>query len=109
MFRRARTTGITNHEAAEAAAVSPPERGGLTPVANWPEVGGVLPQMPTRGISAVSHVSSLFAGVCRYYHDCFSADSRGGILTNVLDKSQAEYLTFADGSDVLLTGEASQL
>ncbi len=49
-------------------------------------------------------VSPLFAGVCRYYHDCFSADSRGGMLTNVLDKNQAEYLVFADGDEALITG-----
>src|SRR5262249_51547962 len=53
--------------------------------------------------------SALFAGVCRYYHDCFSADSRGGILTNVLDKNQAEYLTFAEQTELLLTGQAQQL
>ena len=53
---------------------------------------------------ATGPVSPLFAGVCRYYHDCFSADSRGGVLNNVLDKNQAEYLVFADGDEALITG-----
>ncbi|MGO8946799.1 MAG: AAA domain-containing protein [Ktedonobacterales bacterium] len=109
MFRRARTTGMTNHDTAEGTAVSPPERGGLTPVGQWPDATDFFPPMPSGAIAGVTEFSPLFAGVCRYYHDCFSADSRGGILTNVLDKNQAEYLTFANASDVVLTGQASQL
>src|SRR5215469_7783616 len=109
MFRRARTTGITHHENTDLTVVSPPERSGLTPVADWPEVDGLLTPAPAAKNPGVAVVSPLFAGVCRYYHDCFAADSRGGILTNVLDKNQAEYLTFADRSEVLLTGAASQL
>ena len=108
MFRRARMTGSTNPdtETIEVSAVSSPARSSLTPVAEWPDIAGKLTANPA---SPTSSFSTLFAGVCRYYHDCFSADSRGGILTNVLDKNQAEYLTFADGRDVLLTGAASQL
>ena len=106
MFRRSRTTGITNHDTTEVTVVSSPVRSSLTPVSQWPEVSG----LGTASLPGVQPGSSpLFAGVCRYYHDCFSADSRGGILTNVLDKNQAEYLTFAEHSDVLLTGHANQL
>ena len=57
-----------------------------------------------RSRARATPVSPLFAGVCRYYHDCFSADSRGGVLNNVLDKNQAEYLVFADGDEALITG-----
>ncbi|WIG61939.1 MAG: hypothetical protein OJF49_004688 [Ktedonobacterales bacterium] len=86
----------------EVTIVEAPERSGLTPVGSWPEaqtVGKVARGLP----------SPFFAGVCRYYHDCFSADSRGGILTNVLDKNQAEYLTFSDTTELILTGQATQL
>src|SRR5215469_3966636 len=108
MFRRARMTGSTNHdtETIEVSAVTSPARSSLTPVADWPDIAGKLTANPP---GQAANFSTLFAGVCRYYHDCFSADSRGGILTNVLDKNQAEYLTFADHTDVLLTGAASQL
>ena len=108
MFRRARTTGITQHETDEGSAVSLPERSGLTPVAEWPESGTVLSPASPKVTRAQAN-SPLFTGVCRYYHDCFAADSRGGILTNVLDKNQAEYLTFADPTEVLLTGETTHV
>jgi hypothetical protein len=75
-------------------------RGGYTPVSEWPDQA-IVP--------APGPASSLFAGVCRYYHDCFAADSRGGVLTNVLDKNQAEYLTFAETTELLLTGQADRL
>jgi AAA domain/REase_MTES_1575 len=78
-----------------------PARASLTPVGQWPEAPG------PRADSAPS--SSAFAGVCRYFHDCFAADARGGVLTNVLDKHQAEYLTFADSFEVLLTGQVDRL
>src|SRR5579859_3666855 len=99
IFRRGRA-----NEAApgNALGTQTPERGGLTPVANWPD------QSLARGV-APAPVPSLFAGVCRYYHDCFAADSRGGVLTNVLDKNQAEYLTFNENIDLILTGQTSQL
>jgi hypothetical protein len=109
MFRRARTTGSTNNENTDLTVVPPPERSGLTPVSDWPEVGGLLAPVPAAKKPGVAQTSPLFAGVCRYYHDCFAADSHGGILTNVLDKNQAEYLTFAEVSEVLLTGQANQL
>jgi hypothetical protein len=73
----------------------------LSPVAEWPE----LPADQSAGRPA----STLFAGVCRYYHDCFSADSRGGTLTNVLDKNQAEYLIFGDETELLATGLKDRL
>ncbi len=107
MFRRARTTGITKQDRGQdITIVEAPVRSGLTPVSEWPESTSTA-VVPASGSVAVP--SPLFAGVCRYYHDCFAADSRGGMLTNVLDKNQAEYLTFAEVSDVLLTGQASQL
>src|SRR5262249_21762637 len=99
MFRRARTT---DHPITDPTIIDAPVRGGLTPVSEWPEAA--VPRMPAPGL-----VSSHFSGVCRYYHDCFAADSRGGVLTNLLDKNQAEYVTFAEVSDVLLTGLAGQL
>jgi AAA domain len=86
------------------------QRGGLTPVAEWPEAftfpapGGAASRKRDNAPS-----SGAFAGICRYFHDCFAADSRGGVLTNVLDKHQAEYLTFADSMEVLLTGQVDRL
>jgi hypothetical protein len=97
VFRRGRAaTSATVTDVVDA-----PARAGLTPVSQWPE--------PAGGRAASAPVSPLFAGVCRYYHDCFAADSRGGILTNVLDKNQAEYLTFAEQAELLLTGQATQM
>ena len=81
-----------------------PERSGLTPVAEWPEALASLQGLAGTTGAPTGPVSPLFAGVCRYYHDCFSADSRGGVLNNVLDKNQAEYLVFADGAEELITG-----
>jgi hypothetical protein len=75
-------------------------RAGYTPVSDWPDPSTFPPPTPA---------NTLFAGVCRYFHDCFAADSRGGILTNVLDKNQAEYLTFAEVTELLLTGQADRL
>src|SRR5690242_15352463 len=98
LFRRAR--GTSGADDGSTSIVAAPERGGLTPVAQWPD--GALAVRP-------APASTLFAGVCRYYHDCFAADARGGVLTNVFDKNQAEYLTFAEATDVLLTARAEQL
>ena len=98
-FRRGRNTAATN----ETMIVDAPVRGGYTPVSDWPDPSVALPTgMP-------GPASTLFAGVCRYYHDCFAADSRGGVLTNVLDKNQAEYLTFAETTELLLTNRADRL
>jgi hypothetical protein len=80
-----------------------PSRSGLTPVSDWPEGAA------TRGEADSAPYSAAFAGVCRYYHDCFAADARGGVLTNVLDKHQAEYLTFTDAVEMLLTGQTDRL
>ena len=101
LFRRGSSSSSTN----DTIIVDAPVRGGLTPVSDWPDASGI-----TRvAAGQVAPAPSLFAGVCRYYHDCFSADSRGGILTSVLDKNQAEYVTFAQQTELLLTGQASQL
>ncbi|HEX9035759.1 MAG TPA: AAA domain-containing protein [Ktedonobacterales bacterium] len=79
------------------------ERSGLTPVAEWPDRPAKPEEQPA------GPASTLFAGVCRYYHDCFASDARGGAISNVLDKSQAEYLMFSDGAEMLLTGQATRL
>ncbi len=102
MFRRARSTGDTVEG---SIVVDSPMRGGLTPVSDWPDAASALAVRAPSPVVPSSH----FAGVCRYYHDCFSADSRGGILTDVLDGNQAEYVTFAEVSELLLTGQAGQL
>ncbi|MEO7000969.1 MAG: AAA domain-containing protein [Ktedonobacterales bacterium] len=85
------------------------ERSGLTPVSDWPDrsTGAALPAVKPAS-KTVGASSPLFAGVCRYYHDCFAADARGGTLTNVLDKNQSEYLTFANGTEVLITGQVDR-
>ena len=109
-FRRARATDAAESGGApqQSMIVDAPVRAGLTPVASWPDVesrlAGVVANGNTRGV-----ISPLFAGVCRYYHDCFSADSRGGILTSVLEKTQAEYLTFAETAELLVTGQLDRL
>ena len=99
LFRRSRTSDDKKTD--ESA---PPERSGLTPVSDWPDRSGALDQQVVAG-----PVSSLFAGVCRYYHDCFAADARGGVISNVLEKTQAEYLMFSDGVEGLLTGQITRL
>ena len=81
-----------------------PARAGLTPVGEWPDSSNGAAKRPDN-----APTSAAFAGVCRYFHDCFAADARGGVLTNVLDKHQAEYLTFADSVEVLLTGQIDRL
>lgn len=46
--------------------------------------------------------SIAFARVARYFHDCFAADARGGVLKDIFE--QTEYRVFAQGNEVLLTG-----
>src|SRR5579863_8569456 len=112
-FRRARTTGGATGTTGtatetEAGIVDALQRGGLTPVAQWPEAYRTIASLRSPAPLA-GPTSQLFAGVCRYFHDCFAADSRGGTLTNVFDGHQAEYLTFAETTDLLLTGQADRL
>ncbi|HEX8998198.1 MAG TPA: AAA domain-containing protein [Ktedonobacterales bacterium] len=103
LFRRGRAT---QDEKKAGAPQGQPERSGLTPVAEWPDRS---PLVSTQTVVATATASSsLFAGVCRYYHDCFAADARGGVLSNVLDKAQAEYLMFSDGVEGLLTGQITR-
>jgi hypothetical protein len=99
VFRRARTTGNITEV---PQIIDAPARAQLTPVGQWPEAALAAAIAP-------GPVSTLFGGVCRYYHDCFASDSRGGMLTNILDKAQAEYLTFADGTELLATGQVDRL
>ncbi len=107
IFRRGR--GTHSDSTVTGTLVEVPQRGDLAPVSAWTD--GTNGDNGSNGRSRGSRtpVSTFFAGVCRYYHDCFSADSRGGILTNVLDKNQAEYLTFAEQTELLLTAQATQL
>ncbi len=111
VFRRGRATNSPNGAADSVrdaeivtGSIPGPERSGLTPVAEWPEALASLQGLAGAARVPTGPVSPLFAGVCRYYHDCFSADSRGGVFNNVLDKNQAEYLVFADGDEALITG-----
>jgi hypothetical protein len=99
-FRRPRATGDLATE--QTAVVDAPQRGGLTPVAEWPEAYASVVGARSSSSAPAGPVSQLFAGVCRYYHDCFSADSRGGVLNNVLDKNQAEYLYFPERIEQLI-------
>ena len=100
LFRRSRAA---DDKKANGPAL--PERSGFTPVAEWPEQRMGAPAAPV----AVAPASTLFAGVCRYYHDCFAADARGGVISNVLEKTQAEHLMFTDGIEGLLTGQLTRL
>ncbi|HEY7833300.1 MAG TPA: AAA domain-containing protein [Ktedonobacterales bacterium] len=102
---RARTTAAPDELAPGEVLAAAPARAGLTPVGEWPDVSAR--DAAKRKDDAPT--SAAFAGVCRYFHDCFAADARGGVLTNVLDKHQAEYLTFADSVEVLLTGQIDRL
>ncbi|HEX3271525.1 MAG TPA: hypothetical protein VHR15_12825, partial [Ktedonobacterales bacterium] len=85
VFRRGRATNSPN-DAADSVrdaeivtgSIPGPERSGLTPVAEWPEALASLQGIAGAERVPTGPVSPLFAGVCRYYHDCFSADSRGG-------------------------------
>ncbi|HEX5159165.1 MAG TPA: AAA domain-containing protein [Ktedonobacterales bacterium] len=106
VFRRGRQTDDDPRERPpiQPMVVDVVARADLTPVSQWVE-GGPIPARPM----PPGPTSSLFAGVCRYFHDCFSADSRGGTLTNILDKNQAEYLVFADGIEPLATGQLDRL
>ncbi|HZC04918.1 MAG TPA: hypothetical protein VE338_04695, partial [Ktedonobacterales bacterium] len=103
LFRRSRAAHDDKKSGASAAQILP-ERSGFTPVSEWAErvVDSVAP-------ATASPASTLFAGVCRYYHDCFAADARGGVLSNVLEKSQAEYVMFSEGLEGLLTGQITRL
>ncbi|HEU5349874.1 MAG TPA: hypothetical protein VFU63_14795, partial [Ktedonobacterales bacterium] len=106
VFRRGRQAGDNGQErpAAQPMVVDVVARADLTPVSQWVE-DSTIPARPV----PPGPTSTLFAGVCRYFHDCFAADSRGGTLTNILDKNQAEYLVFADGVEPLATGQLDRL
>ncbi|HEY7849312.1 MAG TPA: DEAD/DEAH box helicase, partial [Ktedonobacterales bacterium] len=103
LFRRSRATQ-DDKKTGTPTAQGLPERSGLTPVSEWADRLTITAEQP-----AIGPVSTLFAGVCRYYHDCFAADARGGVISNVLDKAQAEYLMFSDGVEGLLTGQITRL
>jgi hypothetical protein len=99
IFRRSRAS---KDETKARGAEETIERSGLTPVAEWPD--------RAQGVEQTARpASTLFAGVCRYYHDCFASDARGGAISNVLDKAQAEYLMFSDGVETLLTAQETRV
>ncbi len=101
LFRRSRATQDDKKTGAPASQELP-ERSGLTPVAEWPD------RAPAIASQAIGPTSTLFAGVCRYYHDCFAADARGGVISNVTEKTQAEYLMYTNGIEGLLTGQITR-
>jgi hypothetical protein len=101
VFGRGRSTAA--HDPNTVTGTLVPERGGFTPVSQWPDAPALA------RVAESAPTSSAFAGICRYFHDCFAADARGGVLTNVLDPHQAEYLTFADDQEALLTGMLDRL
>ncbi|HKD75530.1 MAG TPA: AAA domain-containing protein [Ktedonobacterales bacterium] len=51
--------------------------------------------------------SPVFARVARYFHDCFAADARGGVLKDIFE--QTDYRVFAEGSETLLTGADARM
>ncbi len=51
--------------------------------------------------------SEVFARVARYFHDCFAADARGGVLKDIFE--QTDYRVFATGNEQLLSGEAAKM
>ncbi len=63
----------------------------------WADSGS---DAPTTG-QAASGSSTAFMRVARYFHDCFAADARGGILKDVFE--QTDYRVFAEGREALLT------
>jgi len=46
--------------------------------------------------------SAVFARIARYFHDCFAADARGGVLKDIFE--QTDYRVFATQQETLLTG-----
>ncbi|HEX8982151.1 MAG TPA: AAA domain-containing protein [Ktedonobacterales bacterium] len=100
LFKRGRATQDDKKSGASIQRL--PERSGLTPVSEWSD------RLVVPSVAPVGPSSQLFAGVCRYYHDCFAADARGGVLSNVLDKAQAEHLMFTSGVEGLLTGQITR-
>lgn len=51
--------------------------------------------------------SAAFMRVARYFHDCFAADARGGILKDIFE--QTDYRVFATGSETLITGAEARM
>ncbi len=51
--------------------------------------------------------SGAFLRVARYFHDCFAADARGGILKDVFE--QTDYRVFAGGTELLLTAAEARM
>ena len=48
-----------------------------------------------------------FMRVARYFHDCFAADARGGILKDIFE--QTDYRVFAEGTETLLTAAETRM
>lgn len=77
-----------------------------------------LDAQPTAANSSPSHAnqsapaapagtSSAFMRVARYFHDCFAADARGGILKDIFE--QTDYRVFSEGVEQLVTGSEARM
>ncbi len=62
---------------------------------------------PTGGATTQPATTTTFARVARYFHDCFAADARGGVLKDIFE--QTDYRVFADGQETLLTGADARM
>jgi AAA domain/REase_MTES_1575 len=51
--------------------------------------------------------SPIFARIARYFHDCFAADARGGVLKDIFE--QTDYRVFASNNETLLTGTETRM
>jgi hypothetical protein len=54
-----------------------------------------------------ANASGAFLRVARYFHDCFAADARGGILKDIFE--QTDYRVFASGTEQLLTASEARM
>src|SRR5579875_527050 len=59
------------------------------------------------GAQPAANASGAFLRVARYFHDCFAADARGGILKDIFE--QTDYRVFAGGSEQLLTAQENRM
>ncbi len=62
---------------------------------------------PAQPAPATAARSATFARIARYFHDCFAADARGGVLKDIFE--QTDYRVFATGSEQLVTGADSRM
>ncbi len=74
-----------------------------TPSTTAPDPFGVS----LAGQAPPANASQGFLRVARYFHDCFAADARGGILKDVFE--QTDYRVFASGTETLLTAADTRM